>query len=233
LGGDEVPTDRKEEVIAEITRLRAMVGFLDVKAPDGAIVYVDNMNRGTAPLPGRIKVTAGIEHTVFVEKDSLSIFTRTVIVSGGETITVEARMLESAPIEVKVEEPDATPAAPSTPEEKKKSPFFLSGWILTGTGAGILLGGGIAGIIALKTTKDLEGVCDSDGTCPQSRQGDIDRANASSLAASILIPAGAVIAAAGVVLVVLDRVKNKETANVSFVPVTAPGFGGFQVQGRF
>ena len=39
-GGDDVPADRREEVIREIEQLRKMVGMLDIRAPDGAVAQV-------------------------------------------------------------------------------------------------------------------------------------------------------------------------------------------------
>ena len=57
-GGDEIPADREREVLDEITRLRKLVGSLDIVAPAGSVVLIDGIKRGILPVPGLIKVTA-------------------------------------------------------------------------------------------------------------------------------------------------------------------------------
>ena len=49
-GGDDIPPERKDEVLAEISRLKLIVGMLEIFAPDGAEIAIDNVIRGTAPL---------------------------------------------------------------------------------------------------------------------------------------------------------------------------------------
>ncbi len=237
MGGDQVPTDRKEEVIAEITRMRAMVGFIEIKAPDGAVVFVDNVKRGVTPLPGRIKETAGIEHKVFVEIDKDNIFTRTVMVSGGETIVVE---VSTARGETEVEEsrtkddPTTEDVRREVDEKAKPHPMVTVGWVLTGTGAAVLIGGGVTGLLSIVKTKQLKKDCD--GTvCPSSRSGDIDSLKTTSLLSSILLPVGAAIAGTGAVLLILGskRAAKKENNDISLVPLTSPDFNGLLLQGTF
>ena len=244
LGGDGVDEERKEDVIKEITRLRAMVGSIEITAPDGAIIFIDNVERGRAPLPGRIKVTAAIEHTVFVELDSEQILSRPVIVSGGETLTIKASKKESVetaqkiPQENTVKEDNTESVSQEgvQADEKpaKKSPLIMTGWILTGTGAATLLGGMVAGIVAISKNNKLKDSCDEEsGLCDPSKNDDISSVKSASTASTILLTAGGVIAATGVVLLITG-IKRKERLNkVSIIPVFSPEFNGLQISGRF
>ena len=60
--GDEISLERQQEVQNEARRLREMVGTLMVTAPSGAMILVDDLERGTAPMPDGILVSAGVSH---------------------------------------------------------------------------------------------------------------------------------------------------------------------------
>jgi hypothetical protein len=235
-GGDNIPEDRREDVIKETTRLRTMVGSIEIKAADGSIVFIDNVERGTAPLPGRIKVTAGIEHTVFVEIDADNIFSRTVIVSGGETISIVADTPKKEPAAVPEDENTGQKDTdiPSPVKKQKMSPLLLSGWILTGTGGATLLGGGIAGILAIRKNNDLKSQCDEKtNTCPGGSDGDIDSLKNASTASTVLLSVGGAITVAGVILLITGSKKREKLTDVSLIPVASPEFNGLQITGRF
>ena len=96
-GGDEIGVERKDEVLAEIRRLRLMVASVDVRGPDGARVLIDDVERGVIPLEGPIKVTAGKRHKLTVVQDESTLLERNVLLSGGDETTVE---VEELPAEI-------------------------------------------------------------------------------------------------------------------------------------
>ncbi len=96
-GGDEIGLERKDEVLAEIRRLRLMVASVDVRGPGGARVLIDDVERGVIPLEGPIKVTAGKRHKLTVIQDETTLLERNVRLSGGDETTVE---VEELPAEV-------------------------------------------------------------------------------------------------------------------------------------
>jgi len=65
-GRDDIPLERKDYVAAEILRLQALVGELNVEAPEGSTVMVDGVIRGKTPLTGPVIVVAGVDHEVVV-----------------------------------------------------------------------------------------------------------------------------------------------------------------------
>ncbi len=72
--GDDAPKDRADTANSEIARLKNLVGFLDVTAPDGAKIFIDNIERGVAPLPGALAVNASQKQVARAElKDGTKI----------------------------------------------------------------------------------------------------------------------------------------------------------------
>jgi hypothetical protein len=136
-GGDNVNAERRDEVLAEVERLRKMVGSLEVTAPAGAVVLVDGIERGTAPLPGRIRVAASVEHELVVRKGARVLLERTVLIGGGEHLTFEATADAAAG------QADEPPPAPEPEQPEARSGVATAGWVVLGAGAALLAGGGI------------------------------------------------------------------------------------------
>ncbi|MBN2343267.1 MAG: tetratricopeptide repeat protein [Deltaproteobacteria bacterium] len=57
--GDEISLSREEEILAELTRLKMKVGIIEVDAPEGTILYIDSLERGTAPFSAPVRVAVG------------------------------------------------------------------------------------------------------------------------------------------------------------------------------
>ena len=93
-GGDDVPSARRDEVLSELRRMKEMVGAMEVNAPHGAVLIVNGEERGHAPLPGRIRLMAGVKHTVVIKKDDDVLLKRDVRVGGGESIVIEAEAIQ-------------------------------------------------------------------------------------------------------------------------------------------
>jgi hypothetical protein len=225
--GDEIAKERQEEVREEIQRLREMVGSLDVDAPTDSIVTVDGVERGKAPLSGYVMVAAGVDHHVVVDLDGTSIIDKTVRVSGGQVMGV-AR-----------EKPDSEDDLPPGSAEPASSPLKTIGWIAVGVGAAALAGGAVTGGMSLSKNKDLESSCTA-GSCPSGVDPDIEESRDKlALMTDILIPVGGVLAATGIVLLIVNAVKkekpeeetNMETAVLPFA--IPQGGGGLMIEGRF
>ena len=80
-GGDEVLIEREKDVLREIDRLRMLVGVLDVRAPDGTEIFIDDVLRGTMPLPGVLRVAVG-DHQVWMRHNGRTLFDGNVKIAG-------------------------------------------------------------------------------------------------------------------------------------------------------
>lgn len=238
-GGDEVALERNDEVLAEIKRLRELVGALDIRAPEGAAVSIDGIESGTAPLPGTIKVAAGSDHTIRAEKDGAIIEERVVRVSGGETAVVE---LGAAERDSGEDKSPAGPDAPASPEAAAApagdgSALKTWGWVTLGVGAAVAVGGGIAGGVALSVDRKLEDDC-LNGQCQPPQHDEIDKRDTLGVVSTVLVAAGAAVAATGAVLLIVGYKRGEsggapEGAEVSLLPSAGPGFAGAALSGRF
>jgi hypothetical protein len=226
-GGDEIAPDRNEEVIAEIKRLRELVGSLDIQAPAGSVVFVDDQERGPAPLPGVVKVAAGVDHEIRAEEDGAAVATRTVRVSGGDTLVVD---LGGA-----AEGPSPADGSAAAPTEGGSSALAKGGWALVGGGAAVVIAGVVTGVLAYKKDEILYDAC-SNGVCPDTAdyRSDIDSMKAMAAVTDVLLFVGGAAVATGAALLIADKVRGKgDEEPVSVSPVAGPGYGGAVIAGRF
>jgi hypothetical protein len=240
-GGDDVPPDRREEVLSEVERLRKMVGAVHVTAPDGARVIVDGVERERAPLPGPMMVSAGVTHELRIELRGETLLERPVRVSGGQKVKLFA---EKAPGERgdEAEDEKAPPVEPSSETdqapagEESGATLFTWGWVGTGVGAALLVGGSITGGAALSIDERLEKDCPGGECIDASSQRDNDRMSGLATATNVLIGVGSAALATGVVLLVVDAAGGEgedETVEVRAAPAAGPGFAALSVGGRF
>ncbi len=104
-------------------------------------------------------------------------------------------------------------------------------WVGIGSaalGGALLVTSLITGVAAHGVYSDLEGACPGD-VCPPDRAGDIDRGNALGTASTVLLFVGAVAAAAGVTLILLDGGSDEEQPEVAL----SVGPGAVRLDGRF
>jgi tetratricopeptide (TPR) repeat protein len=236
--GDELTPDRRESVLAEVERLRRMVGFLAIEAPDGVEVSVDGVARGTAPLSGEIPVSIGPGHEVVAARDGDVIASRTVKVFGGKTITLDFRAGRST--EPGAPPPDEAPRPADTgaeePEAEGMGGLELAGWVTLGAGGAMLIAAVATGSAALSIDGDLDAAC-AGGTCSTDRQGDIDRMKALGVATDVLIGVGAAAAATGAALLIYSAFGQEEATDAAqetaLTPIVAPGLAGVALSGRF
>lgn len=239
--GDELSPERREMVLAEVERLRKMVGYLAIDAPDGAVVSVDGMVRGTAPFSGEVPVSIGGGHEISAELGGRSLGTRKVKVFGGKSVSVSFTAGAASDDHAVSgdpgagEQPDApTPPAPTAAGD---GGLELAGWIGVGTGGALLLAALVTGTWALSIDDDLAATC-NDGSCPPTERDQVDRMEALGIATDVLIGVGAAAAAVGAALLVYTKVASEEkpsgaTADISAGPAFAPGFLGASASVRF
>jgi tetratricopeptide (TPR) repeat protein len=132
--------------------------------------------------------------------------------------------------------PPSGPVEPPAPEPR---PFRTAGYSLIGVGAVAMIAGGIFGGMALAAHSEFE---DASEIYSQERVDLRDDVELRSLMSDILLFSGAGIAAAGIVLVVLDAIRARRASEedegadeVSLVPslTLANGGYGFGLVGRF
>ncbi len=246
-GGDDVPPDRRDAVLAEVRRLRDMVASLEVHAPEGCLVFVDSVERGQAPLKGTLMVSAGIEHSVLVKQKDKIVLERVIRLNGKQSLVLEVKEEESSKtLPPKKTQPDAARGEEDvvdpigTDKDKQKSTYRTAGWATLGVGTAVLVGAAVTGGVALSMNNELKGDC-GDGTClKEERQDDEDKRDSIATASSVLFGVGGAAAAAGVVLLALgyfdkeqDKDEKESRAAVAFTPSFGPRFLGAAIQGRF
>lgn len=256
-GGDDIPPNRRDEVLAEVERLRKMVGRVSVVAPDGVAVYIDGVDQGTAPLLGKIPVAASVDHEIWAIQDGKELKRQRFRVSGGDTINIEisvpikADSASAAPDTPAAPRPsDSSPPAHTGPEElgtagsamdsasvktgsKPTKTLSLAGWVLTGSGAALIVAGAITGGLALGKDNDLNNQCE-ESHCPSSADGDIESMNNLAVVTNVLLGVGAAAAVTGAVLLIVGAKKERtQEKELAVVPVLSPNYGGLAIEGRF
>jgi len=246
-GGDDVPEKRYGEVMDEIRRLREMVASLDVKGPEGAQVVVDEVVRGTLPLEGVLKISAGRSQKVEVRLGEDILDSRNVRASGGDTVVIDLTppaMAENAtapppditrsePVEEPIRREPVTTASSDTGNGRARK-LKLAGGILLGVGSAAAVAGAVFGGLAI----DRAGVAGD--LCPE-RVCTTDDAKYAlwdgltfGILANVLISAGAVVGTTGLVLLIVGTKKERaDRMALTPIPSVGPGFGALTLEGRF
>jgi hypothetical protein len=230
-GGDEVPPERREEVLAEVKRLREMVGLIEVAAPAGALVIVDGVERGKAPLSGRIRVAAGVDHAVRIELDGTVLLERQVRVGGGEELLVDGRPAPAPEPSAVATAPAPAPADDGTAERDRK--LRIAGWAAVGVGGAAIIAGAVTGSLALSANGKVKDACPGND-CPASQGDDVDRRDALAAGTDVLLFVGGAVAVTGAVLLIVFR--DRESADapaVSVAPIITPSGSGAAATWRF
>jgi len=251
-GGDEVPVERRDQVYAEIDKLRRIVGSVALVAPAGLTVWVDGFQVGTTPLSGRLRVSASVEHLIELKDGDVVVDSAKVTVAGQETVDLRlSRANADAP------PPTAEPGSAETTDnpvepvvtdsdrqeqrrlkwQRQSRHLWIAGWVVAGVGAAGLIGGGITGGLALKKDKELaENGCNESGQCPTALEADLNTRNMLADLSSLLFIGGGVAAVAGTVLLLVSVKKKKKAEQlvpVSVVPVFNGNAGLLVLEGRF
>jgi len=239
-GKDEVPADRKDFVINEIRRLRDLVGDVEVKAPEGSVIYVDGVERGTLPLLGPILVEAGAEHeAVVVAPDGK--WTRKFMVWGGKSMTLrfednnKQQLTAAAPAisppaprvvtPIPAPAPEEGPGMGSTSPKGGLDPLYV--WI--GLGAT-----GAFGICALGFELGIEAKMSDYKKHPSQSLKDEGEA-LQPAGITFMALTGAALVTTGILAIFTDweSLNGKADANVSVAPFATDRNGGVVMSGRF
>jgi hypothetical protein len=249
-GGDDVPAERQQEIIAEIQRLRVLCGALDIVAPAGAVVTVNGLERGRTPLPGALLLAAGMEHRILITKGDKVLLERPVKVRGGRSIEIRAQEnalpnsqktngnkdTEEETYGARDKEVEAGKlTTASTVEGKDKSSLKLPGWVLLGVGGATLIVGVVTGAMAVSHANTLDDNCTGKECANPSDMELADSMDALAITTDVLLPVGGLAAVTGMVLLIVGRdfSKSSRQKDVSVAPWMAPGRGGVVLEGRF
>jgi hypothetical protein len=249
LGGDDITEQRRNQVTTELERLSQMIGSVEVVAPPGCTVLVDDMDRGVAPLPGRIKLAVGVVHKLEIKKGEETIHTNNVKVSYGEVIREEVKEEPAAagsPAPTSTEEPGPAESESSLTTSEKNLPATNSenadrykpvkvASIVTLASGGAMLGAAIAtGVVAIKKNSTLKSDCDN-SVCQVGDQSEILSRDTLALTTDVLIGVGATAAVVGAVLFVWSnkKSKNRETSGLRMTPLVGPRVAGLGFSGEF
>jgi hypothetical protein len=230
-GGDEIQGDRREEVLAEIQRLRVLVGVVEVQAPDGTELFIDGYSHGRVPFSGPVRVAAG-EHQAQLRLGDEVLLEKKLGIAGGMTTTLaaESKAAGSAAAAGGKQASPAEEPGPVTEEPGTEGGKRVWTWVALGVGAAALIGGGVTGGLAMGREKDLLADC-PDNRCPSSLEGEADTIKTMNLTADILYGVGAAAVIAGIVLFFVEP-KGKAEADVTVAPAVGDGFG-LSLAGRF
>jgi len=245
-GGDDIVEARRDQVLYEVERLRKIVGFLKIKAPEGTRLFVDDVLRGTAPVLMALPVAVGIQHVVQGDLGGAALGPKAFRVTGGQTVVIELkgeteRTVETAAQEGPVEEnpPISTEGAVGDndgtlppPREEMKSPLVVPGWAIGATGAGVAAAGGILGIIALSKNSKLVDDC-GDEPCPEYADDEKSLKKMANVSTALLAAGGTIFVTGVVLLIVGKRQEKQSIPMASVVPFVDRKMAAVSLDWRF
>ena len=258
-GSDNIPIIRQDEVLKEMARLRSITGAIDLVAPEGCQVFVDDKERGTTPLPGSILVNAGVSLQLRVVQNGEEIFVRAVRVNGAQEkriSTYEENTPETVPVapmaDQKEEEENelesATDLTPLTAEDsnstttaseiervrkqKKARRMKKAGVAVLSSGGAVLIAGAVTGGLALKKKNEVVDECGEDASfaCSDESDENLKSSRVIGNISTVAFITGGVLAATGATLLIVG--KRKESA-VAVQPSLTKGFVGMTITGQF
>lgn len=199
-GGDDVPLERREYVAGEVRRIQPLVGQLEVNVDDALVLLIDGDERAVTPLDGPLRVAAG-RHEVVLQRDGEVLLRKSINIGGGMRVDLKMPAVDDAV------GPSGETADEGADESasKGKSGLRAAGWSLLGVGAAAGIAGIVTGVFALQKDDELAAACPDKTSCPTTYKQLRDQSDSLALSTNVLIPAGAVAAATGIVLVLLSR----------------------------
>ncbi len=89
-GGEEISKEKKGQALDDIQTLQQLVGTVTVDAVAECSVRIDDVERGTIPLPKELAVKAKHEHTVDILCEEKKAYTEKLTVEVGQSIHIDA-----------------------------------------------------------------------------------------------------------------------------------------------
>jgi tetratricopeptide (TPR) repeat protein len=228
-GGDEISEDRRNQVDAELTKLRGYVATIALAVtPVGAEIAVDDVVVGTSPLDKPLSVSAG-RRKITITKPDHTPLNRFIDIAGGEQQTLELALVPvqvAAPAPVVAPTPAPSGKASPLEDEGMGTPF----WIGLGLTGAFAAGAAITGGLAIGANSDYDAALD---VVPTS-QAAIDDARSGvknlTAATDVLIGLGAASAIVTLVFAFTDDDAPSESAIRWQVDA---GPGGLAVSAKF
>ncbi len=172
-----------------------------------------------------------------------------VTITPGQTLEHRFAFNAAAPVPAATPVPTPSPATtpppgpvtlpPTEPAAKKSggSPLRTVGFVTAGVGGAALIGGVITGVMAKGKSSDATKQC-ANKVCPTAAAKDFDSASSLATVADVLLIGGAVLAAAGVTLVIVGGhsgapAQRASVPRLELTPVVASNGGGLFASGSF
>jgi len=248
LGGDDIGEERRGEVESELDRLQRLVGFVDLSAPSGARIFVDDNERGIAPLPGSLMIAAGVVHDLKVVHEGNVLLVRKIQVSGRQSVPVIVQSDDSnSPVEQTPAQKKVTTEA-AVSKQHESADFSANPRILTqakwrqklmpvsislmATGGGALIAGLITGAVALKRSNDLREPCEDRGCLPEYHDKNDSVGNLAK-ASNVLLISSTGLAMTGAVLFIFVKKSFGEEQVMTLAPGIVSNMAWVAVMGRF
>ncbi len=150
-GGEEIPSERREEVELALSAMRERVGRISVRVNRaGAEVFIDDVMVGKAPLPPTIPINVG-QHRVLARGDDGAEVARVVQIAGGDVAEVELTLRAKEVAVVR----DTTPK--DTGLSTRKKYMFVTGSV----GVAALIGATVVAVLANGKSDDLDKALDA------------------------------------------------------------------------
>lgn len=212
--------DAVAEAARELPRVEALLGSIAFSVTNGGPGMVVEVDGRAVPVEelGRPRVVAPGDHLVTARRAGFNDVQRQVRVEAGRSASVPVVFeAASAPVATPTQPPEQTPTPMpvlQTRVVERPNPVRTVGAVLAGVGGAALIGGIITGVMASSSYSELETACPN-GVCRT--QADLDlRNNVDTLAGATngLLIGGGVLAAAGVVMIIVGRPRT-ETVQVS------------------
>lgn len=263
-GGSNISASEKAQIERDLSTLKVGVVYVTLKS-DTAGIQVTDTRQGTkgvtvlsyevGPTPIKVGARAGL-HT-FVAKSGGKEDRWEIKLEPGQTVEHAFNFSTSAtPVPVPVPtdttkpattaapppttQPTTAPTTPPPPPATKSSgsPLRTAGYVTTGVGGALLIGGVVTGLIGKGKYNSAKDKCvDGGNRCPESTKSDFDSASSMATLTNVFLISGGVLAAGGVTMIVLGGPKKETSAqtgpNMALAPVAMPGGGGFFAQGSF
>jgi hypothetical protein len=258
--GKELDGDEKKQVESDLRVLKSGVAKVTLKADvttavqlTDARVRQNGTNLNTYSLENGVLVL-GVRagHHTFTAKSGAKDVTWEVDLTPGQAQEHLFPFTEKAPPPpVASTAPAVTSAAPpppppptttAPPPPPPSSTMKTIGYVGAGVGGALIVGGVITGLMAKSKFNSVKDSCVTVGSqtlCPQSKQSDVDSAKSLATVTNVLIIGGALVAAGGVTLILIDPGSHAEAAtrvvspSVGLSPSPLPGGAGVVAHGSF
>jgi tetratricopeptide (TPR) repeat protein len=188
-GGDEIPAARRQEVEADLERLKGRVADLRLTSNlPGAKFFVDDRAVGSAPLPGPLRISAG-RRQLRAESPGHAPVTRTVDVVGGDSLAFQLSFADAL--------------APKPEPDRTETGTRAALWTAVATGV-VGLGAGTMALLAHSDDNAYQRALER-RTSRAELDSLADRTKEKALVTDILLGATVILGATTLVLLLTER----------------------------